>query len=75
MKYVVLSFNPIVLFYLMGLIITPISLGFGAYSLYYKFVLGRDLFIRLALSMLLFIVGIQFLFFAMLFDMQNERNM
>ena len=75
MKYVVLSFNPIVFFYLLGIVIVPISMGFGVYSLYYKFVMGRDLFIRAALSLLLFIVGIQFLFFAMLFDMQNERNL
>jgi glycosyltransferase involved in cell wall biosynthesis len=74
MKYVVLSFNPVVFFYLMGIIITPISIGFGAYSFYYKFILGEDLFIRLALSMLLFIIGIQFLFFAMLFDMQSQRG-
>jgi len=74
MKYVVLSFNPIVFFYLMGMIITPISILFGGYSLYYKFILGEDLFIRLALSMLLFIIGIQFLFFAMLFDMQSQQG-
>jgi hypothetical protein len=75
MKYVVLSFNPIVFFYLMGLVITPLSIVFGVYSLHYYFVQGGPLFIRAALSLLLFIVGVQFLFFAMLFDMQNERNM
>ena len=75
MKYVILSFNPMVLFYLAGLVITPISIVFGVYSLYYYFVLGGPLFIRAALSLLLFIVGMQFLFFAMLFDMQNEKNM
>jgi glycosyltransferase involved in cell wall biosynthesis len=74
MKYVVLSFNPVIFFYLMGMIITPISILFGGYSLYYKFILGQDLFIRLALSMLLFIIGIQFLFFAMLFDMQSQQG-
>ena len=74
MKYIILSFNPIVFFYLMGLSITPISIVFGVYSIYFKFVLGGNLFIRAALSILLFIVGVQFLFFAMLFDMQNEKN-
>jgi glycosyltransferase involved in cell wall biosynthesis len=74
MKYIILSFNPLVFFYLMGLMITPLSIILGIYSLYYKFILDGDLFIRAALSMLLFIVGIQFLFFAMLFDLQNERN-
>ena len=75
MKYVVLSFNPIVFFYLMGIIITPLSVGMGVYTLHYYFIRGGPLFIRASLSLLLFIVGIQFLFFAMLFDMQNERNL
>jgi glycosyltransferase involved in cell wall biosynthesis len=74
MKHLILSFNPVIFFYIFGIIITPISMIFGAYSLYYKFILGKDLFIRLALSMLLFIVGIQFIMFAMLYDMQTERR-
>ncbi|MFH2112161.1 MAG: glycosyltransferase family 2 protein [Candidatus Bathyarchaeota archaeon] len=74
MKYVILSFNPVVFFYLAGLMITPVSIVFGVYSLHYYFVQGGPLFIRAALSLLLFIVGMQFLFFAMLFDMQNDRN-
>lgn len=74
MKYIILSFHPLVFFYAMGLIITPLSIIFMAYSIYYKFVLGRDLFIRLALSMLLFLIGTQFTFFAMLYDMQNEKK-
>lgn len=75
MKYVVLSFHPLVFFYLFGIILTPMGLLGVLYSLYYKFVQGGDLFIRLALSFLLFIVGVQFLLFAMQFDMQvNERE-
>lgn len=73
MKYVVLSLNPVVFFYLAGLVITPLSVVFGVYSLHYHFVQGGPLFIRAALSLLLFIVGMQFLFFAMLFDMQSEK--
>jgi len=75
MKYVVLSFHPLVFFYLFGIILTPIGLLGLFYSLYYKFVQGGDLFIRLTLSFLLFITGVQFLLFAMLFDMQvNGRE-
>jgi glycosyltransferase involved in cell wall biosynthesis len=74
MKYMVLSFHPLVLFYLFGIILTPIgSLGV-LYSLYYKFVEGGDLFVRLVLSFLLFIVGVQFLLFAMLFDMEVDHS-
>lgn len=74
MKYIILSFHPLVLFYIAGTIITPAGLIGGVYSLYYKFVLGNSLFVRGVLSALLFIIGIQFLFFAMLFDMQFENS-
>jgi hypothetical protein len=33
-----------------------------------------DLFVRAALSLLLFFMGSMFLLFAMLFDMEQERN-
>jgi hypothetical protein len=75
MKYIILSFHPLVLFYLFGIILTPLGFLGVLYSIYYKFVEGGDLFVRLVLSFLLFIVGVQFLLFAMLFDMQvNERE-
>lgn len=74
MKYIILSFNPLVFFYLFGIILTPISLGLGIYSLYYKFVLNGPLFMRGVLSFLLFIVGMQFIFFAMLYDMQMDLS-
>lgn len=76
MKHTILSFHPLVLFYIFGIILTPIGFFCGLCSLYYKFVLGEPLFVRGVLSLLLFILGIQFLFFAMLFDMQvnNSEN-
>ena len=75
MKYVVLSFHPLVLFYMLGIVLTPIGFFGGLFSIYYKFVIGGDLFVRGALSLLLFILGVQFLLFAMLFDMQvNDRE-
>jgi hypothetical protein len=74
MKYVVFSFHPLVLFYMFGIILTPLGLLGGLWSLYYKFVMGGDLFIRATLSLLVFIVGIQFLLFAMLFDMQVDTS-
>ena len=74
MKYLILSFNPIIFFYILGIIISPVSLVLGIYSVYHKFVLGGNLFIRGVLSLLLFIIGLQFLSFAMLFDMQLEAS-
>jgi uncharacterized protein YhhL (DUF1145 family) len=63
-----------VLFYTFGIILTPIGLLAGLYSLYYKFVMEGSLFIRLTLAFLLFMVGMQFLLFAMLFDMEVDRS-
>ena len=75
MKYVVLGFHPLVLFYMLGIVLTPIGLFGGLFSLYYKCVMGGVLFVRGTLSLLVFILGVQFLLFAMLFDMQvNERE-
>ena len=74
MKYVVLSFHPLVLFYMLGIILTPIGLFGGLFTLYYKFVMGGFLFVRGALSLLVFILGVQFLLFAMLFDMEMDRS-
>ena len=74
MKYVVLSFHPLVLFYMLGIVLTPIGFFGGLFTLYYKYVLGGSLFVRGALSLLVFILGVQFLLFAMLFDMQVNNS-
>ena len=75
MKYVVFSFHPLVLFYMLGIVLTPIGIFGGLFALYYKYVIGGPLFVRGVLSLLVFIIGVQFLLFAMLFDMQvNDRE-
>jgi len=74
MKYILLSFHPLVLFYLFGIVFTSLGVFIGLHTLYYKFVLGGPLFVRGVLSMLLFMVGLQFLSFAMLFDMQMNNS-
>jgi glycosyltransferase involved in cell wall biosynthesis len=78
-KYLFLSLNPIFFFYMAGIVLTPVGIALGIFSLYYKIVLNGDLFIRGVLSLLIFMIGIQFLLFAMLFDIQisnsdNGRN-
>jgi len=72
MKYIILSFNPLVFFYLFGMVLTPLGFGLGMLSIYLWLYQGASLFIRTALSTLIFIVGLQFLFFAMLFDMWDN---
>jgi len=69
-KYIWLSFHPLVFFYILGFMLVPIGILGGIYSVFYKFILGETLFVRGVLSLLVFIIGMQFLFFAMLFDMQ-----
>lgn len=59
---------------MLGIILTPLGLFGGFYSIYYKFILNNDIFVRGALSMLLFIIGLHFLLFAMLFDMQATNG-
>lgn len=59
MKYVVLSFHPLVLFYFFGIVLTPLWFLGVLYSQYYKFAQGGSLFVRGVLSLLLFILGVQ----------------
>ncbi|MCU4742806.1 glycosyltransferase family 2 protein [Natronoglomus mannanivorans] len=74
-KYLVLDFHPLALFYLFGAATAGLGVAGGIWSLYAKFVLGDPLFVRASASLLLFSVGSMFLMFAMLFDMQaNERQ-
>ncbi|KQC09236.1 MAG: glycosyl transferase [Methanolinea sp. SDB] len=74
MKYVVLSFHPLVFYYALGFVITCLGIFGGIYSLYYKFVLGNAMFVPLVMSIIVFGLGAQFWLFAMLFDMQQEKN-
>jgi glycosyltransferase involved in cell wall biosynthesis/CheY-like chemotaxis protein len=73
-KYIVLNFHPLVFFYFFGAVIILISILFGAYSLYLTLFFDVELFVRAALSLLLFFMGSMFFLFAMLFDMEQERN-
>lgn len=74
LKYIVLDFHPLALFYLFGFTMTTLGvLGLG-WSLYAKFALGNMLFVRASTSILVFSIGSMFLLFAMLFDMQVNEN-
>lgn len=75
MKYIVLSFHPLVIFYFLGSFLTLIGLLAGAFTLYFVLVVHGPLFVRGVLSLLLFAVGIQFLSFALLFDIQESRGL
>jgi glycosyltransferase involved in cell wall biosynthesis len=73
-KYIVLSFHPLVIFYLFGLVMTLIGVLAGLFTIYYVFIEHGALFVRGVLSLLLFAIGLQFLSFALLFDIQESRD-
>ncbi len=73
-KYTVLNFHPLVLFYLFGFMLSILGIAGGLYSLYYKLILSGPIFEKGILALLTFIMGVQFLLFAMVFDMQSENG-
>lgn len=74
MKYVILSFHPLVFFYCAGVFFTFISVLFGLYALWFKFIMNNSIFVPAVVSVILFALGVQFLLFAMMFDMQEENR-
>lgn len=75
MKYVVLDFHPLVLFYISSMALVPFGILFGIWIFIKKMLLHEsvspnypllDVFITLA--------GLQFLLFAMFFDMQVNKS-
>lgn len=75
MKYIVLSFHPVVFFYLFGFLLTLLGLLAGLFTFNYVFIHGGPLFVRGVLSILIFALGLQFLSFALLFDIQENRDL
>lgn len=72
-KYAFRNFHPLVFFYLIGLILLPLGLIDGVY-LIYKQLIGRGVSgPQAVLDALMLIMGVQFLLFAMLFDMQESH--
>lgn len=70
-KYIQMGFHPLAFFYAAGAVLTPIGVLGGLIALWEKFAMGYPvLFVHGVLSFLVFMMGMQFLFFAMLFDMQ-----
>ncbi len=73
LKYIALSFHPLVFFYVSGVFFTGLAFLLGLYSLFYKFIETKPIFIPAALTLILLILGLQSIFFAMVFDMQQEK--
>lgn len=74
-KYIIRDFHPLVLFYLMGFLLTPIGVIFGGYLFLYRIFVGTVAATSALFAGLFIISGIQFLLFAMWFDMENNKGL
>ena len=72
-RYLFRSFHPLAVFYLLGLMLLPFGVLYGAFLVYKEQFLQIDVTSgQSVMCALLVITGLQFLLFAMLFDMQES---
>jgi len=74
-KYIIRDFHPLVLFYLMGFVLTPIGVIFGCYLLIYRIFVGSVVATSALFAAFFTISGLQSLFFAMWFDMEYNKDL
>ena len=74
-KYVIRDFHPLVLFYLLGLVLTPIGFLFGCYLLVFRILVGPVAPTSALFAAFFIISGLQSLFFAMWFDMEYNKEL
>jgi hypothetical protein len=72
-KYVLWDFHPLVFFYYAGMLLLPTGFLFGLYLVWQQAVGIGVSGPRAILCALLIITGLQFLLFAMLFDMEEGK--
>jgi glycosyltransferase involved in cell wall biosynthesis len=74
-KYVIRDFHPLVFFYVFGIIFSLMGLALGVTVTVLRF-LGNDLTVAtVVLVALLLMMGLLFMLFAMLFDMESNREL
>ena len=74
-KYIIRDFHPLVFFYSMAQILLPIGIFFGFYLIIQRIFLGPIAETSALFSAFLTIMGFQFLFFGMFFDMEANRHL
>lgn len=74
-KYLVLDFHPLVMFYYLGAIAIASSLAGGSYTIYGLFVGTASPFVQGMLLFIVFMIGSLFLGIAMVFDMQTNQTL
>jgi len=74
-KYIIRDFHPLVLFYSLGFVLTPIGFVFGCYLLIYRLFIGPVAATSALFAAFFAISGLQSLFFAMWFDMEYNKEL
>jgi glycosyltransferase involved in cell wall biosynthesis len=74
-RYVVRDFHPLVFFYALGALLVLVGTALGALETYLKLTTGNIALATIVLVALLLISGVQFLLFAMWFDMEYNREL
>ena len=74
-KYVIRDFHPLVFFYFMAFILIPIGGFFGIYLILFRIFIGTIATTSALFASFLLIMGFQFLFFAMWFDMESNKEL
>jgi len=73
-KYLLLDFNPLALFYVVGFGFSGLGVLLAIWALYLWANHNLGLFMRGTLALLVFMMGSMFVMFAMLFDMQANKD-
>ena len=74
-KYVIRDFHPLVFFYFLAAILLPSGMLAGGYLFIYRIFFGPVQATSAMFASFLFVSGLQFLFFAMWFDMEYNRGL
>jgi glycosyltransferase involved in cell wall biosynthesis len=72
-KYLIRDFHPLLFFYLFGLVLAPLGVIFGCYLVYLQWIGMGVTGPKSVVCALMILMGIQFLLFAMLYDMQESE--
>lgn len=74
-KYLFRDFHPLALFYILGIVLSPLGFLYGLMILITRFAGNPISMNAVLLSVFLMIMGIQFLLFGMLFDMEYNKGL
>src|SRR4051812_12350915 len=74
-KYIIRDFHPLIFFLGLGLVLTGIGLGLGAWMLYHRATTGPLAATTVIFDAFCLIMGFQMLFFAMWMDMERNKGL